>query len=331
MARALATRPRLLLLDEVTGGVDQRSIPGLVALIGRLQAEGVTLLVIEHNMQVIMSVATRIVALHLGEKIADGPPAGRRRATAGSSRRTSARLTSSSCCGSRGSRSPTGTSRCSGTSRSRSARGRSSPSSARTAPASPLSSTACRASSRRAPAGSRSTAGASTGSRPTRGWPCGLAHVLERRRLFPHLTVRQNLLLGAYHPAREAASRGEPRLGGGALPPPARAPGSAGPHALRGRAADGGHRARPHGRPRLLLVDEPTLGLAPRVVADILEVLRRINREQGVTVVFIEQNVELALSIAHRGYVLESGRLLLDGAAEALRTSDEVRRIFLGR
>ena len=74
MARALATRPRLLLLDEVTGGVDQRSIPGLVALIGRLQAEGVTLLVIEHNMQVIMSVATRIIALHLGEKIADGPP-----------------------------------------------------------------------------------------------------------------------------------------------------------------------------------------------------------------------------------------------------------------
>jgi len=75
MARALATRPRLLLLDEVTGGVDQRSIPGLVTLIGRLQAEGVTLLVIEHNMQVIMSVATRIVALHLGEKIADGAPA----------------------------------------------------------------------------------------------------------------------------------------------------------------------------------------------------------------------------------------------------------------
>jgi branched-chain amino acid transport system ATP-binding protein len=75
MARAMATRPRLLMLDEVTGGVDQRSIPGLVALIGRLRDEGVTLLVIEHNMRVIMSVATRIVALHLGEKIADGPPA----------------------------------------------------------------------------------------------------------------------------------------------------------------------------------------------------------------------------------------------------------------
>jgi branched-chain amino acid transport system ATP-binding protein len=75
MARAMATRPRLLMLDEVTGGVDQRSIPALVALIGQLRDEGVTLLVIEHNMRVIMSVATRIIALHLGEKIADGPPA----------------------------------------------------------------------------------------------------------------------------------------------------------------------------------------------------------------------------------------------------------------
>ena len=75
MARAMATRPRLLLLDEVTGGVDQRSIPALVDLIGQLRDEGVTLVVIEHNMRVIMSVASRIVALHLGEKIADGPPA----------------------------------------------------------------------------------------------------------------------------------------------------------------------------------------------------------------------------------------------------------------
>ena len=83
-------------------------------------------------------------------------------------------------------------------------------------------------------------------------------------------------------------------------------------------------------RPRLLLVDEPTLGLAPRVVADILDVLRRINAEQGVTVLFIEQNVELALSLAHRGYILESGRVLLDGAAAPLLASDEVRRVFLG-
>jgi branched-chain amino acid transport system ATP-binding protein len=74
MARAMATRPRLLLLDEVTGGVDQKTIPTLIQLIGRLRGEGLTLVVIEHNMRVIMSISDRIVALHLGEVIADGPP-----------------------------------------------------------------------------------------------------------------------------------------------------------------------------------------------------------------------------------------------------------------
>jgi branched-chain amino acid transport system ATP-binding protein len=74
LARALATRPRVLLLDEVTGGVDQRSIPGLVRLVRELHQDGLTLLVIEHNMRVITAVAQRIVALYLGEVIADGPP-----------------------------------------------------------------------------------------------------------------------------------------------------------------------------------------------------------------------------------------------------------------
>jgi branched-chain amino acid transport system ATP-binding protein len=75
LARAMATRPRLLLLDEVTGGVDQRSIPGLITLIERFRAEGMTLVVIEHNMEVLMSLADRVVALHLGAKIAEGTPA----------------------------------------------------------------------------------------------------------------------------------------------------------------------------------------------------------------------------------------------------------------
>jgi branched-chain amino acid transport system ATP-binding protein len=74
LARALATEPRVLLLDEVTGGVDQRTIPELVRLVRELHAGGVTLLVIEHNMRVLTAVAQRIVALHLGEVIADGTP-----------------------------------------------------------------------------------------------------------------------------------------------------------------------------------------------------------------------------------------------------------------
>ena len=75
MARAMGTQPRLLLLDEVTGGLDQPSIPGLIELVGRLRGEGVTLLVIEHNMRVIMGLADKIVFLHLGEKLAEGAPA----------------------------------------------------------------------------------------------------------------------------------------------------------------------------------------------------------------------------------------------------------------
>jgi branched-chain amino acid transport system ATP-binding protein len=74
LARALATEPRILLLDEVTGGVDQRTIPDLVRLVRDLHGGGLTLLVIEHNMRVITAVAQRILALHLGEVIADGAP-----------------------------------------------------------------------------------------------------------------------------------------------------------------------------------------------------------------------------------------------------------------
>jgi branched-chain amino acid transport system ATP-binding protein len=74
MARAMATQPRLLLMDEVTAGVDMRSIPGLIELVTRMQGQGLTLIVIEHNMQVLMSLANRIVALHLGRKIAEGTP-----------------------------------------------------------------------------------------------------------------------------------------------------------------------------------------------------------------------------------------------------------------
>ena len=157
----------------------------------------------------------------------------------------------------------------------------------------------------------------------------GIGHVLERRRLFPHLTVAQNVRLGAYHPAARAGREGQLAWVSGLFPiireraeQPARTL-SGGEQQMvaiaRGLMA----------RPALLMIDEPFLGLAPLVVEQIVEVIRRINRE-GITVVFIEQNVELALSIAHRGYVLESGRTVLDGRADELLRSPEVRRIFLG-
>ncbi|MBI4636813.1 MAG: ABC transporter ATP-binding protein [Candidatus Rokubacteria bacterium] len=157
----------------------------------------------------------------------------------------------------------------------------------------------------------------------------GLSHVLERRRLFPYLTVRQNVWLGAYTPAARAGRRERFAWLAGLFPIlGSRADQLA--HTLSGGEQQMVAIARGlMARPKLLMIDEPFLGLAPRVIAEIADVIRRINRE-GVTVVFIEQNVELALSLAHRGYVLESGRTVLDGPADELRRSPEVRRIFLG-
>jgi branched-chain amino acid transport system ATP-binding protein len=157
----------------------------------------------------------------------------------------------------------------------------------------------------------------------------GISHVLERRRLFPYLTVRQNVWLGAYHaaarPGREAQFERVTRL----FPVIAERAGQPA-HTLSGGEQQMVAIARGlMARPRLLMIDEPFLGLAPRVVERLAEAIRAINAE-GVTILFIEQNVELALSLAGRGFVLESGRTVLDGRADDLRRSPEVRRIFLG-
>jgi branched-chain amino acid transport system ATP-binding protein len=169
-----------------------------------------------------------------------------------------------------------------------------------------------------------------SGQPPHRIVGLGLAHVLERRRLFPYLTVRQNLLLGGYH--REARARREAALAEvEALFPFLRARAGQLAHSLSGGEQQMVAIARGlMAGPRLLMIDEPFLGLAPRVVQQISEVITAINRERGITVVFIEQNVELALRLAHRGYVLESGRTILDGASERLLGSPEVKRVFLG-
>jgi branched-chain amino acid transport system ATP-binding protein len=172
--------------------------------------------------------------------------------------------------------------------------------------------------------------------RPLDGLPAhrrvglGLAHVLERRRLFPYLTVRENVVLGSYH--EEARRRRAESLAWvESLFPLLRARGGQLAHTLSGGEQQIVAIARGlMSRPRFLMVDEPTLGLAPRVVGEILDVLRQLNREHGIALLFVEQNVQLALSLAHRGYVLESGRVLLEGPAARLLASDEVKKVFLG-
>jgi branched-chain amino acid transport system ATP-binding protein len=158
----------------------------------------------------------------------------------------------------------------------------------------------------------------------------GIAHVLERRRLFPFLTVLDNVLLGAHNP-RARPHRAETLARVEALFPVVRARRGQLAHTLSGGEQQMVAIARGlMARPRLLMIDEPFLGLAPHVVREIGQLVRRIRDEEGIGVVFIEQNVELALRLADRGYVLESGRTILSGPSAELLQSPEVKRIFLG-
>ena len=157
----------------------------------------------------------------------------------------------------------------------------------------------------------------------------GVSHVLERRRLFPYLTVRQNVLLGAYNP-NARAGRDEQLRRVTELFPIIQTRAGQLAHTLSGGEQQMVAIARGlMARPRLLMIDEPFLGLAPRIVDQIAEVMARINAE-GVAILFIEQNVERALTIAHRGFVLESGRTVLEGRSADLLRSPEIRKVFLG-
>ena len=83
-------------------------------------------------------------------------------------------------------------------------------------------------------------------------------------------------------------------------------------------------------KPKLMLLDEPSLGLAPLLVREIFEIIQKINVEHGTTVLLVEQNAQIALRIAHYGYIMENGRVVLDGPADKLRGNDDVREFYLG-
>jgi branched-chain amino acid transport system ATP-binding protein len=157
----------------------------------------------------------------------------------------------------------------------------------------------------------------------------GIAHVLERHRLFPTLTVRQNLLLGAHH-ASARARREETLAWVERLFPLLRERRSQMAGSMSGGEQQLVAIARGlMSRPKLLMIDEPFLGLSPAAVDRILAVLQAANQE-GVAVLFTEQNVQLALSVSHRGYVLESGRVALSGRSSEVLGHEMVRRVYLG-
>jgi branched-chain amino acid transport system ATP-binding protein len=157
----------------------------------------------------------------------------------------------------------------------------------------------------------------------------GLSHVMEQRRLFPYLTVEKNLLLGSYQ-ARARAQRAESLKWVFELFPMLEERRNQMANSLSGGEQQMVALARGlMSRPKFLMVDEPFLGLAPIIVQKILEIIKKINAA-GVTVLFIEQNVQLALGVSHRGYLLESGRMVAAGASRQLLESEVVRKVYLG-
>ena len=157
----------------------------------------------------------------------------------------------------------------------------------------------------------------------------GLVQVPEGRRIFPMMTVEENLLMGGFRPAHRSGRRAAIERVWEMFPIL---------HERRqqlGGTLSGGEQqmlaiARAlTGNPQLLMLDEPSLGLAPSVVADIFASIRQINAA-GTTVLMVEQNVQEAFQIAHRGYVLENGRVVLEDTAKRLLANPEVQRAYLG-
>jgi branched-chain amino acid transport system ATP-binding protein len=157
----------------------------------------------------------------------------------------------------------------------------------------------------------------------------GISHVLERRRVFPHLTVKQNLILGAWHPiAKEKLSNTLDKVY--TIFPKLKTRSDQLAKTMSGGEQQMLAIARGlMGLPKLLMVDEPFLGLSPMVMKDLIKIFKIIV-SQGTSILFVEQNVRLALSMADRGYVLESGRLVIDGKSEDLIDNEKVTKVFLG-
>jgi branched-chain amino acid transport system ATP-binding protein len=158
----------------------------------------------------------------------------------------------------------------------------------------------------------------------------GIIQALEGRRVFEHLNTEENLLVGAYQRRDRGAVRDDldmvyqyfPRL-----------------KELRRRTAGylsgGEQQMLVVGRaimtsPKLLMLDEPSLGLAPMLVEEIYDIIQRFNKEHRTSVLLVEQNVRVALGIADYGYVIENGRIVLDGSADFLSHNEDVREFYLG-
>lgn len=159
----------------------------------------------------------------------------------------------------------------------------------------------------------------------------GIAHVPEGREVFPLLSVAENLAMGAYNRRDKQAIAADIETVYGYFP------------VLRGLRSQmagylsgGQQQMLAIGRgylakPRLLLLDEPSLGLSPTLVEEIFDIITRLNREQGLTILLVEQNANAALRVSQRGYVMEVGGIVMDGASDMLLQSDDIKEFYLGK
>jgi len=158
----------------------------------------------------------------------------------------------------------------------------------------------------------------------------GIIQALEGRRVFGHLTAEENLLVGAYHRTDRNAVKNDLEMVYGYFPRLKDLR-----HNAAGYLSGGEQQMLVIGRammaaPKLMMLDEPSLGLAPLLVEEIYNIIERFNTESGTSVLLVEQNVRIALSIAHTGYVMENGRIVLDGTADFLKNNEDVKEFYMG-
>lgn len=159
----------------------------------------------------------------------------------------------------------------------------------------------------------------------------GCIQVMEGRHCFEHLTIEENLLTGAYTRADgNSAVMADLELVYSYFPRLKERRSS-----LAGYTSGGEQQMTAIGRalmsrPTMILLDEPSMGLAPQLVEEIFSIVERLNREQGVTFLLAEQNTNIALKYAHYGYIMENGRIVMDGDAKALRENEDVKEFYLG-
>ncbi|MFO7495802.1 MAG: ABC transporter ATP-binding protein [Desulfobacterales bacterium] len=158
----------------------------------------------------------------------------------------------------------------------------------------------------------------------------GICQVPEGRRIFPFLTVLENLDMGSFLRRDKADMKRDLDYVLTLFPILAERRSQAGGTLSGGEQQMLAISRALMARPRLLLLDEPSLGLAPLVVRQIFEIIRKINQEQKTTIFLVEQNANLALKVAHRGYVMENGRITLADLTANLLANEAVRKAYLG-